>query len=124
MSILNLAQHLETAGLGTRGQTIFIGEGPPEKKVAVILRDFGGAIDFELTGVRRLSVQIAVRDTDYAAGKTKAEAVNSALSIRHTAIGAAYFYEVVPRHEPIAFGREEMAFYTFVLNIDAVWRAN
>ena len=122
MSLVNLAQELETAGYGTRGQNIFVGVMPADETEGIFLRQFGGGVDPDLYTLRELSFQMAVRSKDYATGLQKAEDASRALILRHKVIGDAHFYFCMPRHEPFPTGREASGIYTFVVNLDAKWR--
>lgn len=122
MSLRNIASKIATEGLGVEGSSLFIGTFPAEVSQGVLLRQFGGDVDGELTGIRHLKFQAAIRAQTYPAAETLSDQVFQALNLRNLTILSAYFYHVLPEHEPAFMGADQGGLYHFVINFDAIWR--
>lgn len=125
MNILaDIAEYLETSGLGTRGVNIFIDTMPSDKSQGILLRVVvPGEWDQYFCGqLRTLSFQGVVRAATHSAGHDLAIQLNEALVLQQLQTTNALIYECYPRHEPLPTGREVSGLETFVMNFDGMYR--
>jgi hypothetical protein len=75
VSLIDLASHVQAAGLGVMGETLFIQHEINQTRPVITLRQTGGAVD------------------SHAPGLARAESLITALSILHSQIGSVFVLE-------------------------------
>jgi Bacteriophage minor capsid protein len=108
-----LATHLEAEGLGTGGTDLFYGSTariPTGEGPYTLLRQTGGMAPWGThndgpTAIRRPTVHVVVRGTDYTAVETRAAAVYAALTFVGLTVGGVRFLKATPlQSEPADLG--------------------
>ncbi|MDX5368162.1 MAG: minor capsid protein [Alphaproteobacteria bacterium] len=120
--LVPLADYLDSEGLATPGVDLFIAHKPSDVNEGILLREYDGSSDPELTGLYRTGFQGVFRSVAYETGVALAMQIATALTIRQKALGQVWVYECYPRSVPIPVGREASGVETFVVNFDATWR--
>jgi hypothetical protein len=126
MKLESIAEKLEIAGVGARGDKVFVNHMPPMITVGVLLREpFGGTmIDPELPNFRKTSFQLIVRsNNDMAAALAL---MNQALAGIVTETEQNYpqgmFVKYVrQRHEPLRFPITPGNALELLVNIDVCY---
>ena len=92
MNLLQLADELETAGVGIKGETIFIHNMPSTCKTGVMLRGkfTGTKIDHELPGFYKTDVSLIVRTGNYATGEALMNEAVAALTLAEKDLSEYY----------------------------------
>lgn len=120
-----IAKLLEDAGLGVRGQSIFIG-GMPESVDEGIRLAFApglaGFVDPDLPWIRRSDFQIVVRKSDFAAANGLINQAFGQSIINNQQLEGVYVYSARPFTQPFPLGREEGAHWHLACNVTVIWR--
>lgn len=107
MNMMPLANLLESAGIGTKGDTVFVNMLPAEADTAVLLRSplAGTEIDYELQGYFKTEFQVIVRTPAgaYTNGETLMGDVIAVLTITEQAVESMHFKYCRPRTKPVVF---------------------
>ncbi len=107
MKLMPLANVLETAGLGVKGDTLFLDMLPATAEHGILLRNplNGTKINYELPGFFKTEFQVIVRTpaSEYDAGEALIEAVVTALSLDDQQVEDHAFNYCRARTEPVAF---------------------
>ena len=107
MNLIPLADLLENAGLGVKGESIFIGMMPAESDQAILLRNplSGTLINHEMPGFFQSHIQLIVRtpSVEYSAGESLIERAIAALTASEKQIGTAFFNYIRPRTLPVVY---------------------
>ena len=121
MKLESFAEKMQTAAVGTQGQSIFINHMPADR-VGVLLRDpFGGMrLDHELPGFRKGSFQLVVRDKTMAAAKATMSAAIAAIAteLKQDYPLSVRVKYVRQRHDPIAYPLSAGNLTELLVNID------
>jgi hypothetical protein len=134
MRLEQLARRLEIAGLGTRGQDLFIHYMPAQVTVGMVLLPSlaGDPIDWELGGGWRNSshaFQLIARDANIPNGyKRASDAVNALLIQQDTIlpamdpdIPASNVRFIRPNHDIITYPRGPSGYFEFSMNFQAAF---
>lgn len=126
MKLESIAEKLEQAAVGTRGQKVFVNHMPPAITVGVLLREpFGGTlIDHELPGFRKTSFQMIVRsNNDMAAALVLMAAACAAIVTEaETLYPQGVFIKYLrQRHEPLRFPITPGNALELLVNIDVCY---
>lgn len=115
-----IADKLETEGLGTVGTDIFIGHLPDTPNNAVVVIDtFGDAPDPSLP-IENPRFQVLVRNTAYSTGRAKLDAIMTALhKLANVTLGSTYVYAVLANSGGGHIGRDEAGRDEFSMNFRA-----
>lgn len=109
----DVADFLEDQGIGTVGTNLFIGRTIDSDDSSlpnniVVLYETGGIEPSHYIPTKNPTFQVYVRNTDYALGRAKIEAVRTALHQTYgDTIGSTYFYTIFAQSEPGYIGRDE-----------------
>ena len=107
MKLMPLANLLEAAALGVKGDTLFLDMMPAEAEQAILLRNplTGTKINHELPGFFQTEFQVIVRSPAglYDNGEALIEKVVAALTLSFTQVEDHRFNYCRPRTEPVAF---------------------
>ncbi|WP_042445183.1 minor capsid protein [Azospirillum sp. B510] len=117
-----LLKQVEAGGLGTEGESLFLGRAPQETVAGSVFLPRGGSRRDYAQGLRRLSFQVRTHDPDYLAGEAKALAIADALTLRATPAGSCFVTLCLPQHEPLMPHDEAASAFTFIVNYRADWR--
>ena len=81
--MIPIAEHLANSGIGSLGETIFIGAMPSDVTTGVMIRPrlVGIKIDHELPGYYKFPFQVIARSTNNESAQELAYAVSSALTL-------------------------------------------
>lgn len=110
--ITDIADYLEDSGVGTVTQNIFVGRKVDsdlgELDNIVVLYETGGVPQDMYLPTKEVTFQVYVRNSSYAAGRAKIEAVRSALhQVIGDTLGSTYFYNIFAQSAPGHIGRDE-----------------
>ena len=121
MNLMALVELLEDAGLGVKGETIFLNMMPVGARQAILLRSplQGVPIDYELPNYYRAEFQLIVRSDNYAAGEALAAEVVSALTLTEQLVGDMRFTYCRPRTKPVSFPLSDGDLYEFSVPFDS-----
>lgn len=116
--IADIAQHLQTNGLGTVGTDIFISYLPDTEDEAIAVLDTGGVEpDIDLTQLKSPTMQIMIRSNTYTAGKSKLDSIRSILhGVIETQVGNTYILYLHALSEGGHIGRNEAGQDEFSIN--------
>lgn len=105
MNLLQLADVLEQADIGVKGETIFVNNMPSSSRTAVMLRGkfTGTKIDHELPGFYKTDIMLVVRAVDYAAGETLIERAVVALTLSEKDLSEYYIRYCRPESLPAVY---------------------
>ena len=109
----DIADFLEDEGIGTVGTNLFIGRKIDSDDTSlpnniVVLYETGGVAPSIDIPTKNPTFQVYVRNTDYALGRAKIEAVRTALHQTYgDTIGSTSFMYIVAQSEPGYIGRDE-----------------
>jgi hypothetical protein len=107
MKLMPLANLLEAAALGVKGDTLFVGMMPAAAEEGILLRNplAGTKINHELPGFFQTEFQVIVRTpaTQYDDGEALIERVIAALTMENVQVEDHAFNYSRPRTEPVAF---------------------
>lgn len=122
MNLLPLADLLETAGLGTKGGTLFIDMLPAEATQAILLRNplSGTPIDHELPGYYQSHLQMIVRTPagKYADAEALIAAATAALTVSEQRIGSMFFNYMRPKTLPVVYPLSKGNLLEFSVQLD------
>lgn len=107
MKLMPLANLLEAAALGVKGDTLFLDMMPAEAEQAILLRNplTGTKINHELPGFFQTDFQVIVRTPAslYDEGEALIGQVVAALTLAEAQVEDHHFNYCRPRTEPVAF---------------------
>ena len=105
MNLLPIVQLLEDAGLGRRGETLFINEMPAKVVKGILVKNklSGTMINWEIPGYYKTGFQIIVRATGYEEGSALATELSVALTMNNVQIDDMNVRYLHPRHLPVCF---------------------
>lgn len=122
MKLEPMAERLESEGLGSQGDDIFINFMPAEKTGLLLRYPFGGVmIDHDLPGYRKGSFQLIARGKDY---ETALELINqaiAALEMEEADLTGLRVKYMRPRHDPFTFPTSVGNNVEFLVNIDVCY---
>lgn len=109
---------LESAGLGTEGETLFAGALPADGLPAVGVFEYAGQAPDQLAHHRRPGLQVLVREADYRLGRAKIEAVYTILRQLEVLEGieGVRYLKLESVQEPSPLGQDANGMYLFVQN--------
>lgn len=116
----DLAYYLQQQAVGTMGSTIFISgfAGSQDNQVALVAT--GGVEPYKDIPIKRPTVQILVRNTDYKAGLTKAYDVFRLLDKKDDKLvlktGGTDVMQINALQEPTYLGQDENSRHLFTCN--------
>lgn len=121
MNLMPLADLLESAKHGVKGETIFLNMMPAQAENAILLRSplTGTPIDYELPGYYRAEFQLIVRGRDYAQAEALIKQSVTTLTLVDAPAGPFYFNYCRPRTEPVSFPLSDGNLVEFAVNFDA-----
>lgn len=104
MNLEGIVDILESAGVATAGETMFINFMPTDK-MGILLRDpFGGTkIDYELPGFTSTSFMLVVRHKSYAVGEALIKDAMAALTMEGKTAGGMRINYMRPRTTPLKY---------------------
>lgn len=108
--LIELANYLESEGLGTTGQDVFVAHMPAGIDRAVLFIDptAGAQRDPELPEYRRTRARVIVRDTSEQAAFARAFALAEALTFtEETQLGQCLIKVLYPANDPSIFPRTD-----------------
>jgi hypothetical protein len=113
----DVAQYLQTAGLGTIGSDLFESYMPDTVDTGICVLDTGGpAPDADLP-THSPTFQVFIRGSNYITGRAKLDLVRSTLhQLANTQIGNTYFYYILAQSEGGHIGRNERGLDEFSIN--------
>lgn len=121
--IADIADFLEDAGVGTLSTDLFYSYMPADLNAGVCVIDTGGPQPNPDVPLKNPTFQIFVRAADYDTGKTKLEAVRTALHrVQNQTIGSYYFYYILASSEGGHIGRNEAGKDEFSINFETLTR--
>lgn len=105
MNLLELADVLEAAQVGIKGETIFVHNMPGGCNTGVLLRGkyTGAKIDHELPGFYKTDVSLVVRSGVYATGEALIEQAVAALTLSEVDLPGIYIRYCRPEALPSVF---------------------
>lgn len=113
----DIAEYLETEGVGTVATDIFKSYLPDGVDTGVAVLDTGGPQPDKELPTKSPTFQIFIRATDYETGKALLEAVRTALhQVGNEQIGDTYFYYILAQSEGGHIGRNERGLDEFSIN--------
>ena len=119
----DIAQYLEDEGVGTLGTNIFKSYLPDSVDTALVVLDTGGTMPDPDTPTKSPTFQVFIRAATYTAGKTKLEAVRTALHrLANETVGSTYFYYILAQSEGGHLGRNERGLDEFSVNFGCLTR--
>jgi len=122
MSLIDdIAQHLHNQGVGSLGTNLFKSYTPESPDACVTVLDTGGVEPDRDLPTEDPTFQVFIRSSSYAAGKTKLDAVRTALHQQeNTQLGlgssASYFYYIFAIAEGGHLGRDDVGRDIFSIN--------
>lgn len=115
--IADITTYLQTAGIGTIATNLFTGYMPDAGDTIVAVIDTGGPQPDKELPTKHPTFQVYVRAPSYETGKTKIEAIRSALhQVKNTTIGSTYFYYILAQSEGGHIGRNDRGLDEFSIN--------
>lgn len=113
----DIAQYLQTAGIGTVGTNIFKSFMPDTVDTGLAVLDTGGVMPDPDLPTKKPTIQIFIRGASYPLGKAKLEAVRAALhQLANTQVGDTYIYYCLAQSEGGHIGRNERGLDEFSIN--------
>jgi hypothetical protein len=125
MTADDLVNWMEAQNLGTRGETLFVGQMPPSVDAGVIVREYLAS-----RGVRTMSgaviedvrVQIVSRAFGYETARQKAEDIYRAcVSAYNQRLDGVVYLKIEPLQPPYALGEDETGRAQILFNVE-VWK--
>lgn len=117
-----IAQLLETAGLGVKAETIFVGAMPVSVLSGIRIWELPGTVG-ELPFIRRSDVQIIARGQTFPEAWLLANGVfEEFTNINQAELPGILIFSIRPLSQPFPFGREEGDAWHLAVNITATWR--
>lgn len=109
---------LESAGLGTIGDTLFAGVMPANDLPAVCVFEYAGQAPEEVAQHRRPGLQVLVREESYELGRAKIEATQTILQQLDVleGQGGIRYLKLERIQEPSPLGKNENGLFLFVQN--------
>ena len=109
---------LESAGLGTIGNTLFAGVMPANDLPAVCVFEYAGQAPEEVAQHRRPGLQVLVREESYELGRAKIEAAQTILQQLDVleGQGGIRYLKLERIQEPSPLGKNENGLFLFVQN--------
>lgn len=113
LMLAEIADFLQTSGVGTKGTTIIIGEVPGKEDtddlIVMLFETAGIASDHTLDGARDvnpgLMVRVRGKRNGYKAGREKAESVDNLLDgLANTTLGTHIYKFIIASHQPAYIG--------------------
>lgn len=107
MLLDDIGNYLQSEGIGTIGTDIFLGLLPDTPDNCVALLEVEGKPPYLAYGVdeERPVLQVKVRNTQYAAGRSKIEDVVTLLHVLHnTTLGGKRYLSIVAAQSPYSMG--------------------
>ena len=106
MNLEGIADALSDAGLGVKGQTLFVDHMPAQcEKGLLVTSQVPIAIDPYIKSLRRGSFQVIVRDNSGADARAVADSVIDAMPGEGAVIADMKFLTLMPQSEPLLFPR-------------------
>lgn len=123
MNLLPFANILEAAGLGKKGESIFLNMLPAEAEHAVLLRPrfTGEKVNYELPGYYKNVIQVIVRVRDFSEGEQFADQVNAALMVNEANVGNMFVRYMRPSMKPVPYPLSNGNFFEFNTLFDIVY---
>jgi len=123
VSLEELATHLQTAGVGTVGKTIFAYHMPENPAIAIVfLPELEGAMIHEdLPNYRTEIFRVIVRHNNHVAGLALANQVSNALDLHNTVVGTTTYKRLRPTTDPIPFPVSEGDRIEFLVSMWAAY---
>lgn len=121
MNLLPFVERLETLGLGTQGQTLFVHAFPAETSEGIMLRPrlTGAKIDHNLPGYLKFDFQMIVRGRSVEPTQALAVQAAKALKMQDSAIGALKVNYLRPTNVPVGYPISIGEMVEFNCNIEA-----
>jgi hypothetical protein len=123
----DLAQYLETQGIGTRAKDIFIEKLPDNTDNCVRITESPDEVG-KYIPINRVRIQIFVRNKTYAAGKAKAMAIFNLIDKKDDRLvlvtGGTDVLAVQAMQTPTGIGQDEKERYIFTCNYLFTIRGN
>lgn len=125
--VKEIALYLQSQGIGTVGTDLFYSYNPDIASSPMIaVLDTGGLQPSKDIPTKHPTFQVFIRASTYVAGKTKLDAVRSALhQFRNQLIpggGSTFFYYIFAQSEGGHIGRNEQGMDEFSINFEAYTR--
>jgi hypothetical protein len=122
----DIAQHLHNQGVASLSTSLFKGYLPEDIDSGIVVIDTGGLEPDRELVMSEPTVQVFVRNTSYSTGKSKIDAVKTALhQQKNTQLipSGIYFYYIFAIQEPGNLGRDENGRHEFSINYQCKIRA-
>jgi len=121
MNLMPLANLIESAGLGVKGDTLFLNMLPAEVESGILLRSplQGTPIDYELPGYYRSEFRLIVRGRDYVAADTLIGNVVTTLTLTNQTADTMRFNFCRPKTKPVSFPLSDGNLYEFAVDFEA-----
>lgn len=115
--VSDVAIYLQTESIGTLGTNLFYSYLPANVEAGVVVLDTGGPQPDPYLPTKEPTFQVLVRAASYDAGKTKLDAVRTALhQVVNETIGSTYFYFILAMSEGGHIGLDESGRDLFSIN--------
>lgn len=123
MNLMPFADLIETAGLGVKGESLFLEMMPAEAGLAIMLRSplSGTPINYEILGLFRTEFQLIVRGYSYVETKALMVAAIAAVTKTEVQVGEMFVKHARPRTEPVAFPLSKGNLLEFSVMFDAIF---
>ncbi len=122
MLLPELGTYLQTAGIGTLGTDLFLGELPANPDNCVAILEYGGMAPEHDLGTTALRyefprVQVVVRNTSYATGRLKAQDIlGDMAAVANETLTSVYYLEAAPLQSPFLLERDDNDRWVFACN--------
>lgn len=107
MNLMPLMNRLESLGLGTRGNDLFLNVLPADATQGTVLRDSlsGTPINYEMPGYFKATFAVVVRIplADYQSGLDRMKTLTNALTLQNLQVENQFFKFVRPRTQPVTY---------------------
>lgn len=125
--IKQIALYLQSQSVGTLGTDLFYSYNPDTSSLPIVaVIDTGGIQPSKDVPTKHPTFQVFIRAADYVTGKTKLDAVRSALHQTRNQVlaggGDTYFYYIFALSEGGHIGRNEAGMDEFSINFEALIR--
>lgn len=123
MNLLDIANLLESQGVGVKGKSIFIYMIPSDAQPAILLRNplTGTPYDYELPGFFRAKFRVVVRCVDYATGKAMMDEAVAAMTVQNTQLDSMFVQYMRPIAMPVVFPLSDGNLMEFSVDMDVVF---
>jgi hypothetical protein len=116
----DVAEYLETNGVGTIAEDIFVDEMPPSPDDVVMVAHTGGLEADRYLPIANPTCQVTVRNTTYSGGITKIYQIFNLLHQKYDntvlKIGGVDVMKIDAMQEPTPIGRDEASRHIFTCN--------